>query len=195
MLVKIFYSTILALGTCLSVSAETKTRFAPTECIKTAIHDLESLLSIKPNASKEDIKAAIDWVFNFEETSKRALGSEWIKLNPDQKDRYITAFSNLLLNTYVERLKKITTVTIEFKSETVEQNKAVVNVMVKDGKNIYPFIFKMLKFEDYWQIYDVVIENVGLVVNYRNEFAAIIRKDGVEGLIDLLNKKSESSKQ
>jgi len=177
----------------LSFSTEAQvTRVTPTQCLQTAINDLESLLKIYPKATNTQIEDAISWVFDLEETSKRSLGSEWKNISTDQQSRFVAVFSKLLLKTYSSKLRKVLEVKVVFTNETVEDSKAMVRAIVTEDGVDHPFIFKLKPHQDFWRVYDLTIENVGLVNNYRGEFSALIRKEGIEGLIKLLTDKINS---
>ena len=79
---------------------------------------------------------------------------------------------------------------VQFKSESVEFPDALVKTSVKDDTNSFPIDYR-LKFKDKWEVYDVAVENISLVANYRNEFAGIIRREEFSGLMKMLNEKVE----
>jgi len=166
----------------------------PTETISVVLTDLKNLFLKNPKATDLQIKITIEWALDLQETAKRAIGTSWKDLNEEQQKEYVTAFSQLLLNTYISKLKKINKVKINIGRETVDGNKASVTATILDGGQEYPVIFKLHIIEGHnWRVYDLVVENIGLVSNYRNEFAAIIRKEGIEGLIKRLKDKNNKN--
>ncbi len=140
----------------------------------------------------EKLKSIVFPVFDFDEMSRRSLGKNWKKGDAEQQKEFITIFSELLSDTYINKIKDtVTKSAIDVVSEEIRGNKSVVKTAAKlEGEKVaidYRFRLK----EDAWQVYDVVIENIGLVSNYRNEFSGIIRKEGFDGLLKLLRKKRD----
>ena len=78
---------------------------------------------------------------------------------------------------------------VKVESEQVEGPKAVVKTVVLSQGDTFPIDYKMMYRDNGWRVYDVVIENIGLVANYRNEFSGIIRKDKFSGLMEKLRAK------
>jgi phospholipid transport system substrate-binding protein len=80
---------------------------------------------------------------------------------------------------------------VKVDSEQVESPRAVVKTTVTSKGDTFPIDYKMSLTSNGWQVYDVVIENIGLVANYRNEFSGVIRKEKFDGLMTKLRKKIE----
>jgi phospholipid transport system substrate-binding protein len=80
---------------------------------------------------------------------------------------------------------------VKVESENIESSKAVVKTVVLSKGDTFPIDYKLMLENGQWRVYDVVIENIGLVANYRNEFSGIIRKDKFPGLMERLRKKVE----
>ena len=167
----------------------------PSQSIKSTIEEVQRL--VKTNAGKlsesaldEKLKALIFPMFNFEEMSRRSLGAFWNKATPDEQKEFVTWFSDLLASTYLKRIKRNASDSdIKEISDQITDNKAFVRSIVVSSGDSVSIDYRLLLESSQWKIYDVVIENVGLVSNYRNEFPAIIRKDGFPGLLKKLKEK------
>lgn len=127
--------------------------------------------------------------FDFEEMSKRSLGTNWNVISPEEQTQFVSLFSELLIKTYIARIETATKGTVAIGSETVELPKSYIKTMVTYKGDKFPIDYKLMQQNGDWRVYDVLIENIGLVGNYRNEFAGIMRKDGITGLLSMLQDK------
>jgi phospholipid transport system substrate-binding protein len=127
--------------------------------------------------------------FDFNEMAKRSLGAEWSKITAEQQAEFVSAFSDLLAKTYLNRIETVTKDTVVIDKESLDFPKSVVKTKVKSDGSVFPIDYRLQNINGAWKVYDVIIENIGLVANYRNEFAGIIRSSGFEGLLDSLKKK------
>ena len=139
----------------------------------------------------EKIRSVINTVFNYTELSKRTLGREWRNFSTEQQEEFKQLFGKLLESSYADRVLAYTSEKIEFGKE-VELRKDKVEVesaiITADNKSI-PVHYRMVKIDDKWQVYDVVIEGISLVQNYRSQFREILAKKTPEDLLDTLRKK------
>lgn len=161
-----------------------RTVTAVREITRGYVHDLES-----PALDKK-LRAEAMPIFDFVEMSQRSLGANWKQGNKEQQKEFVDIFSELLARTYSKRIREsVADSQIKVVDESVEGNKALVRtIAIVDGDEVkieYRLSFR----KDQWRVYDVIIENIGLVSNYRNEFSGIVRKDGFDGLLIRLREK------
>ena len=161
-----------------------RTVTAVREITRGYVHDLES-----PELDKK-LRAEAMPIFDFVEMSQRSLGANWKQGNKEQQKEFVDIFSELLARTYSKRIREsVADSQIKVVDESVEGNKALVRtIAIVDGDEVkieYRLSFR----KDQWRVYDVIIENIGLVSNYRNEFSGIVRKDGFDGLLVRLREK------
>jgi phospholipid transport system substrate-binding protein len=122
--------------------------------------------------------------------SRRSLGPNWNEITADEQREFTQVFSELLARTYLSKIETVKPGMVKVESESVETQKAVVKTVVISKGDTFPIDYKlMVGTTGTWQVYDVVIENIGLVANYRNEFSGIIRKDKFSGLMERLRNK------
>jgi phospholipid transport system substrate-binding protein len=140
---------------------------------------------------REKLRTLINPKFNFGEMSKRSLGPNWNEISPDEQKEFTTVFSELLARTYLSKIETVKPGMVKVESEQVEAPRAVVKTTVTSKGDTFPIDYKMSLNNNSWQVYDVVIENIGLVANYRNEFSGVIRKEKFDGLMTKLRKKIE----
>ena len=138
---------------------------------------------------RQKLRELINPKFNFTEMSRRSLGANWNEITPEEQKDFTHVFSELLARTYLSKIETVKPGMVKIESESVNLPKASVKTSVISKGDTFPIEYKM-SFEDgRWQVYDVVIENIGLIGNYRNEFSGIIRKEKFEGLMSRLRQK------
>jgi phospholipid transport system substrate-binding protein len=143
----------------------------------------------KKTVRRQEMRKVIDERFDFEEMAKRSLGIYWSKATPEEQKEYVVSFSELLMQTYMERLEGVKPGMVNIKEEKIKDNKSLIKTSVKIDNDVFPIDYKLIYEAGSWQVYDVIIENIGLVANYRLEFAGIIRKEKMAGLLVKLKEK------
>ncbi len=193
----------LLIGFCLGGPAVTATAGEPQDKIKQTITEVMAILqdeSLKaPDKTEERrarIRQTIGQRFGFEEMGKRALGRHWRKLKPAQRKEFIPLFSDLLERSYISKVEAGSTaegLDILYTKETVdEEGYALVRTEVENPNDLnFEVDYRLLKRDGNWQAYDIIIEGVSLVNNYRTQFNKIIRQDSYETLVKKLKLKIE----
>ncbi len=146
----------------------------------------------KQSARREQMRAVISPRFDFKEMAKRSLGAYWNKCTPEEQEEFVTVFSDLLAATYLNKIDMLERNMVKVVDEKTHEDKAMVKTMVTYKGDTFGLDYKLLERENTWKVYDVIIENIGLVANYRNEFAGIIRKEKFAGLMTKLKEKSKA---
>jgi phospholipid transport system substrate-binding protein len=140
---------------------------------------------------RDKLRTLINPKFNFAEMAKRSLGPNWNEITPEEQKDFTAVFSELLARTYLSKIETVKPGMVKVESEQIESPRAVVKTTVTSKGDTFPIDYKMSIHDNTWQVYDVVIENIGLVANYRNEFSGVIRKEKFDGLMAKLRKKIE----
>ena len=142
---------------------------------------------------EQKIEAIADNMFDFVELSKRALGLNWNTFTPEQRKEFVRLFRSRLRDTYINRIAAYTNEQVRFTKEvplsdtTVEVQSVVIT---KSGQ--VPINYRVMKKENDWKIYDVVIEGVSLVSNYRTQFREILGNNPPEKLLEVLRNKPDT---
>jgi len=199
--------SLLALGNglaafiLLSVGATQATAGTPTDTIRNmlteAIRILENQELKKPERAEERRRAlerVLGDPFNFEEMSKRALGAHWAKLSDAERREFAQLFKSLLANTYGDRITGYSGEQIYYLNERVEGDYAEVRTKIVSDKAEYPFDYRLVRKSNDWRVYDVIVDGVSLVNNYRGQFTKILRTSSYADLVEQLRKKSEKNK-
>jgi len=127
--------------------------------------------------------------FDFNRMTQLAVGKHWPRATANQKQALVTEFRNLLVRTYSSSLTAFTNQTVEFRPLTMKPDDTDVTVhseIRQPGGQPIPIDYSMYKTSFGWKVYDVSIDGVSLVTNYRASFASTIRQSGIDGLIKTL---------
>jgi phospholipid transport system substrate-binding protein len=138
------------------------------------------------------IREIINQVFDWNELSRRTLGRNWKQFSPEQKKEFTELFSRLLEGIYADRLLAYTNEKVIFEKETeLKKGKVEIasHIRLADGKKI-PLNYRALQKDGQWRVYDVIIEGVSMVKNYRGQFRELLSKGSPADLIETLKKKT-----
>lgn len=141
------------------------------------------------------LREVINPRFNFVEMAKRSLGANWNLVTPTEQKDYTDVFSELLARTYLSKIETVKPGMVKMDSEKLDYPKSTVRTLVTSKGDVFPIEYRLLNENGSWRVYDVVIENIGLVANYRNEFAGIIRKESFPGLMKKLREKNDAAEK
>ena len=137
------------------------------------------------------ISEEIETVFDFTELSRRTLGREWKKMNSGQQTEFVKLFRQILQGVYADRLLAYSDQKIIFDKETMlKKGRAEVQsfLQTSDGRKI-PLFYRLTDKSGSWRVYDVIIEGVSMVKNYRTQFREILAKGSTEKLLQILREK------
>ncbi len=142
---------------------------------------------------KKQIMSVVETRFDFREMSKRALARHWKKRAPEERDYFVELFSKLLQNRYVRRVESNSGSEILYQKQIIKNDKAVVYTVALKNNAEIPLVYKLFKSADEWMVYDVVIEGVSLIQNYRTQFSSVIKREKYAGLIKRMEEKVAKS--
>jgi len=169
----------------------------PKETVETGVNNLLETLGNKDFKAKSkdeqvaELGTQIEKVFDFTELSKRTLGRDWKKMSAEQQTEFVKLFKELLQGVYANQLLSYSDQKVIFEKETMlKKGRAEVQsfLQTSDGKKI-PLFYRMTNKSGSWKVYDVIIEGVSMVKNYRTQFRKILAKDSPDKLIEILRDK------
>jgi phospholipid transport system substrate-binding protein len=160
---------------------------APTDQVRQYTDQVQKILE-DPALRSADKRAAVRKVaieiFDVNETAKRALGLHWQARNAAERDEFVQLFADLLERTYISKIDLYGGERLRYTSEAIDGEFAIVRAKVVTAKGTeVPVEARMLKRSDHWLIYDITIENVSLIGNYRTQFDRIIRTASFQELV------------
>jgi phospholipid transport system substrate-binding protein len=131
-------------------------------------------------------------IFDFPETAKRSLARHWQPRSPAERDEFTRLFADLLERSYISKIELYGGERIAYVNDATEGDQALVRtqIITKSGTQV-PVDYRMLKKGDRWLVYDVVIEGVSLVANYRTQFNKIIQTSSYNELVKKMKAKQE----
>jgi phospholipid transport system substrate-binding protein len=165
----------------------------PQAVIQTGTDQVLQLLKQYPENTHErrqKIWAVVKGYFDFDSIAKRAVGPIWNAQSPEKQQEFTRDFSRLLFNTYMRKIEKYTNEKLTYRPQQVGGDHAVIEALVVGDQPGPIHIDYYLHLENGdWKVYDVVIEGVGLVVNYRSQFNEILSRSSFDDLLRQLREK------
>ncbi|MBU1689741.1 MAG: ABC transporter substrate-binding protein [Gammaproteobacteria bacterium] len=195
----LFLATALYFATATAVAAE----MAPEALIKETSQDVLEIVKKDKDiqaGNKQKIYALVDAKvlphFDFKRMTQLAVGKYWRQATPAQQDLLIKEFRTLLVRTYSISLSTYKNQTIDYKPVRMQAGDTDVTVRTmvnQPGGLPIPIDYGLQKNADGWKVYDVVVDNISLVTNYRGSFASEIRQSGIDGLLKVLVDKNRAA--
>ena len=180
----LFYAGVAALGILLQTApAHAGT---PTEQIQGAIEKATAILKndkLQPEAKKNELRAAIYPSFDFTEMARRSLGSHWQRRSPDEQRQFVKLFTEMMEAAYMSNLEAYQGEKVVIGGEKQDKEFAQVDtkIITKKGEE-FSVNYRLHQAGGDWKIYDVVIENISLVNNYRSQFNRVIAQSSYDEL-------------
>ena len=182
-----------------AASSVTAADITPDAMVKSTVEEV--LTVIKQNKDKKALRQLAEQKvlphFDFKHMTQLAMGAAWRQANPAQQLALENSFRTLLVNIYTAALSMSSSgnQTVEIKSgpAKTDGNEVTVKTVMKDtGKEPVAIDYHMERLADGWKVYDVVVENLSLITNYRGTFATEVNRSGIDGLIKVLEEKNQT---
>jgi len=186
------YRLFLWLGVFLLAAGAASAMPGPLEQARTTVDAVITILkdsALEKAVRREKLSSTIRARFDFTEMSQRILALNWKNASEAQRDRFVQIFSDLLERNYIGRIESYTDEKIDFLKERVQGNRAAVDTVIVTKSAEIPISYRMVQQGSEWMVYDVVIESVSFVNNYRNSYGEILKKEGFDGLLTRMTEK------
>ena len=147
----------------------------------------------KTSERRAAISKLADEIFDFTETAKLALGQHWASRTPAQREDFVRLFTGLVQRTYIAKVDQYNS-DMTFRGDSVDGDQAVVRttLALRQGGNM-SLDYRMHRPQDRWLVYDIHVDGISLVANYRAQFNKIIRTESYEALVVRLKSKTDFS--
>ena len=191
MIVNRFFMPIL-LGFMMMLASTAFAAGNPTESVRMSVDSILGILKdtgLDKPAKREKIRVVIAERFDFRAMSQRTLATNWRKASKEEQQQFVELFSQLIQNTYIGRVEAYTDEGVTYPGEKVTNNRAVVDTLIITSSAEIPVTYKLYLKDDRWLVYDVNIEGVSLISNYRNSYQEIVKKEGFSGLLAKMEEK------
>jgi len=169
----------------------------PLDTVKTNVNSVLDVMrdpKLKGEAGKkvkeQRIVVAAEKLFDFVELSKKTLGLNWNKLIPEQRKEFVELYKTILKDAYVDKITAYTNEQVNFTKEVpISENMVEVQSSVVTKTAETPIFYRVIKKDSDWKVFDVVIEGVSLISNYRTQFREILGNNPPEKLLETLRNK------
>ena len=189
----------LAAVVALLLSAAPAQAGEPTDQLRTEIDRVIKVLEDpelkKENRARErqgEVREIASGIFDFEETAKRSLARHWASRMPAERDEFLQLFADLLERSYIPKIELYGGEKIAHVRETIDGDQATVKMTIttKQGTEV-PVDYRMLRRRERWLVYDIIIEGVSLIANYRVQFNKIITASSYQELVKMMRDKEK----
>ena len=171
---------------------------APQEQLRQSVDKLLAILNDpqlkaerKKNERREKLKEVLYQRFDFTEMAKRSLGAEWRRRTPEQQKEFVRLFTDLLEQSYLDKIESYSGEKVRYLKERQDGDYAEVETKIVDkAGQEYSVDYRLHKVDGDWKVYDVIIEDVSLVSNYRSQFSRVLTKSSFEELLKTMKEKT-----
>jgi len=143
----------------------------------------------------EQVSTVIDESFDFRSMSQSVLATHWKEATPEERERFTEYFSQYIEEVYRTKIEAYTDQQIKYGAEIIRGDRAEVETIIDTSANEIPVNFKLKNNDGQWYAYDVVIEGISLVANYRSTFSTIVKNEGMDGLLADIQSRIEKHRQ
>jgi phospholipid transport system substrate-binding protein len=168
---------------------------APTEQIQQQVDAVVRLLDDpafkdRPAERRARVKKAAEEIFDYGDTARRALGPHWNARTPQEREEFVRIFGDLLDRAYISKIDLYQGEKVKYVGESIDGSEATVRTTIqsKSGRDI-PVDYRMHLKDGRWLVYDVIIEGVSLVSNYRTQFNKVVQTESYEALVQRLKER------
>jgi phospholipid transport system substrate-binding protein len=174
---------------------------APTDQIRQTVDKLISILNDpqlkaeqKKNKRRQKLKEVLYQRFDFTEMAKRSLGAEWRRRTPEEQKEFVRLFTDLLERAYLDKIESYSGEKVRYLKDREDGDYAEVETKIVDktGQE-YSLDYRLHKVNGDWKVYDVIIEDVSLVSNYRSQFSRVLAKSSFDDLLKTMKEKTFSA--
>ncbi len=191
---------ILLVVTALILTASVACANPPTDEVKKTVDEVVRIVAdkeMKKNETKrrQALKKTISNIFDYSEMAKRSLGKHWNSRTAAEKKQFTDLFATLLENSYAGKIESYNNEKIVYIKDSVDGDYAEIkSKVVTAARDEFTLDYRLFNTNGKWMVYDVVIEGVSLVSNYRSQFNKIVTSNGYPALVKKLQSKNEELK-
>ena len=188
---------LLGVGLVISVGSLSLAAESPTDVVRTTINEVIRILnddSLKAPAKllprRRMLEQVIAQRFDYAEMSKRALAANWTPLTNEQRDEFVDLFKSFLSDRYASKIEGYSGEQVEYLTERLEGQYAEVRTKLVSSKVQIPMDYRLINKGGRWYAYDIIVDGVSLVKNYRSQFTSIIRSYSYDELVHRLRNRT-----
>jgi phospholipid transport system substrate-binding protein len=173
-------------------------RSGPLNVVTSSISRVLTIVRSQPGDATEsgkrraDIRRAAVELFDFDEMSRRLLGQRWTDASPEEQQDFVALFTDLLQGAYLNTIGNYPLATITFQGETISGSYAQVQSRMAVGKDEVAIEYRLLERDGQWAVYDIAVDSVSLISNYRSQFTSMLKRMSFAQLLDRLRSREAS---
>lgn len=195
-----FWKRALLAGLSVGVVSAARAEEDPAAFVRRGVEEVMSVAYSQTETTEkplsERVRPVLEKYFDFEAVTKRAVGPGWRKLSEAERAKVRELFGTLVLRTYVDSFKPGDRPEIQYGTpiKLSETRTEMPTTIIYEGQG-YAVSYRMQKTSDSWRVYDVIIEGVSMIANYRAQFTALLQKGGASALINALEENLRKASQ
>lgn len=202
MVCRVVKAIVLAIGFTGFFYATGANAGVPTDQVRGTVDQVIAILqdpSLKAEGKqkerREQLRRVIFARFDFAEMARRSLGAEWRRRTPSEQQEFVVLFTDLLQDTYIGTIESYNGDKVGYNRELQENDNAEVQTtLTTRGDAVYSINYRLRLVDKDWKVYDVIIENISVVNNYRSQFARVITKSSYQELVRSMKEKTLSGR-
>jgi len=190
MLKQIFMPVLF--GLMMTLSGPSAAGTSATDAVRTSVDAIIGILkdaSLDQSARRDKIRTVIAGRFDFRAMSQRTLATNWRKASKEEQQHFVQLFSELIQDSYIGRIEAYTNETVKYPGEKIIKNRAVVDTLILTSSAEIPVSYRLYLKDGQWLVYDVTVEGVSLISNYRTSYQEIVKNEGLAGLLARMQEK------
>jgi len=168
---------------------------APTDTLKETVDRIVQILAEpglhdKPEQRRAEVRKIAEGIFDYPDTARRALGPHWNARSPQEQEEFVKLFADLLDRAYISKIELYPGERVRYVGEIADGDEATVKTVIATKKSSeIPVDYRLHRRDGRWLVYDVIIEGVSLVSNYRTQFNKIVQTESYDALVQRLRAK------
>ncbi|HEY2996913.1 MAG TPA: ABC transporter substrate-binding protein [Methylomirabilota bacterium] len=190
------HQTILISLFVIAFSAAVAVAGAPTEQLRGQIDKVikildDPALKDRPGERRTQVRKLAEDIFDYPDTARRALGPHWNGRTPQEREEFTRLFADLLDRAYISKIDLYQGEKVKYVGETINGDESIVKTTIATKSNTeVPVDYRMHQKDGRWRVYDVIIEGVSLVSNYRTQFNKIVQTESYDSLVQKLKNRA-----
>ena len=193
---------VVIVGLAAGLYATAANAGVPTEQVRGTVDQVIAILAdpslkteSKQKERRDQLRRVIFARFDFAEMARRSLGPEWRRRTATEQQEFINLFTDLLQDSYIGTIESYSGDKVGYTRELQEKDNAEVQTtLTTKGESAYSINYRLRLVDKDWKVYDVVIENISVVNNYRSQFSRVISKSSYEELVRAMKEKKLSNR-
>lgn len=185
------YCFLIAVVTLLLTTSAFATT-EPMEKVKLTVNRVMEILTtpdLDQALKRQQLSSTIRNAFDFHSMAQRILARKWKKTSVQERERFTQLLAQLLEKNYLNNIENYTDEKVEFVKQRIKNNSAAIDTLILTKNKEIPVSYRLIQNGEEWKVYDVVIESVSFVNNYRSSYGQIIKKSGITGLLAKMEEK------